>query len=330
MREILEKLYAGESFSKSEAYGILSAMGQGQYSEVQISAFLSAFNMRPFTVAELKGLRAAMLDLCLPLDLSAFEPMDLCGTGGDGKDTFNISTLAAFVVAGAGIPVAKHGNYAVSSHCGSSNVLESLGLKFTNDADILKRQLEQAGICILHAPLFHPAMRYVAPSRKGMQVKTVFNILGPLTNPARPKVQSTGVFSKSVARLYYYLMQETHDRFSIIYALDGYDEISLTGPTKIYTQNGEYVIDPEYFEFNQLDPLLISGGETVADAALIFNHVLEGKATEAQRHVVLANAAIAIATYKEMEFIDALPLAAESLDSGRAKASFEKLISIQP
>jgi anthranilate phosphoribosyltransferase len=327
MKQLLEKLYAGESFSEAEAYDILSSMGEGQFNDLQISAFLSAYNMRPITVPELKGLRAAMLDLCLPLDLSDFQPMDVCGTGGDGKDTFNISTLSAFVVAGAGIPVAKHGNYAVSSHCGSSNVLESLGVVFTNDPDFLRKQIDKTGICILHAPLFHPAMKYVAPARRGMQVKTVFNILGPLTNPTRPKVQSTGVYSKGIARLYTYMMQETHDRFSIIHALDGYDEISLTGAVKVFSHKGERTLETKAFGIAPIDAELISGGHTIEDAAQIFMSVLKGAATKEQRLVVIANAAVAIATYKDIELEDALGLAAESLDSGKAFKSFEALVN---
>jgi anthranilate phosphoribosyltransferase len=329
MKQILERLYAGESFSEKEAYEILCQMGEGQFSDMQVAAFLSAYNMRPVAVPELKGFRAAMLDLCVALDLSEYEPMDVCGTGGDGKDTFNISTLAAFVAAGAGVPVAKHGNYAVSSHCGSSNVLEFLGISFSNDISVLRQQMEEAGICILHAPLFHPAMKFVAPARKGVQVKTVFNILGPLTNPTRPKVQSTGVYSKGVARLYSYMMQETHERFSIIHALDGYDEISLTGPVKVFSHQGERTLETRAFGASPIRATDITGGHTIAEAAEIFMAVLEGRASIQQRQVVLANAAVAIATYRDSGLDVAMAEAAESIDSKRALQSFKALQNIQ-
>jgi anthranilate phosphoribosyltransferase len=328
MKKILEQLHSGEILSEDTIYQLMNQIGNGAFSNLQIAAFLSALNMRPVSVGELRGLRRAMLDLCISVDLNGLQTMDLCGTGGDGKDTFNISTLSAFIVAGAGIPVTKHGNYAVSSHCGSSNVLESLGVKFSNDINIIQRQLEQANITILHAPLFHPAMKYVAPARKEMQVKTVFNILGPLSNPARPAVQVAGVYNLAVGRLYYYLLQESVEKFAVIHALDGYDEISLTGDVKVFSHLGEQCYSPNDLGFDKLQAERLSGGDTIQDAKDIFLKVISGKASTEQRNVVLANAGVCISTFKGVSIKDGVALAAESLDSGKAFQSLKNLIEV--
>lgn len=329
MKKILEQLHSGEILSEDTIYQLMNQIGSGAFSDLQIAAFLSALNMRQVSVGELRGLRRAMLDLCIPIDLEGLQTMDLCGTGGDGKDTFNISTLSAFVVAGAGIPVTKHGNYAVSSHCGSSNVLESLGVKFTNDSDKIHRQLDEANITILHAPLFHPAMKYVAPARKEMQVKTVFNILGPLSNPCRPTVQVAGVYNLAVGRLYYYLLQESAERFAVIHALDGYDEISLTGDVKIFSHQGEQCYSPSGLGFDKLQAERLSGGDTIQDAKDIFLKVISGKGTSEQRSVVLANAGVCISTFHGSTMEDGVAMATESLDSGKAYQALKNLISIQ-
>jgi anthranilate phosphoribosyltransferase len=284
--------------------------------------------MRSVTVEELSGFRAALLDLCLPIDLSAYNPIDLCGTGGDGKDTFNISTLASFVTAGAGVKVAKHGNYGVSSSCGSSNVMEYLGVKFSNNAAFLEKCIDQAGICILHAPLFHPAMKHVAPIRRDLGLKTFFNMLGPLVNPSFPKQQIVGVFNLELLRVYSYLLEETDQRYSIIHALDGYDEISLTSDAKVTTNNGTFLVDANTFDLKPLQASEIGGGTSVEDAAKIFNNVLNGQSTQAQRQVVCANAAIAISTAKNISLQDAYASAEESLDSGRAKIALKSLQKI--
>jgi anthranilate phosphoribosyltransferase len=330
MKRILDMIYSGETFSEQQSYELMMQIGNGAFNEIQVAAFLSALNMRAVTVNELSGMRRAMLDLCIPVHLEGYDAMDLCGTGGDGKDTFNISTLSAFVVAGAGIPVAKHGNYAVSSHCGSSNVLEYFGLKFTNDLSIIHRQMEKANITILHAPLFHPAMKHVAPARRAMQVKTIFNILGPLSNPSQPKVQVSGVYSMDIARLYHFLMQKIHDRYAIVHSLDGYDEISLTGVVKIYSHTGEKTYSPQDMGFRVVQPIDLSGGMTVQEAAAIFLSVLEGTSTDIQREVVVANAALAINTHQGLSLPDAKLAAEESLDSKKAFGAFQQLLSIQP
>ncbi|MCO5229545.1 MAG: anthranilate phosphoribosyltransferase [Chitinophagales bacterium] len=326
MKEILHQLYAGEILREDQIYELMKQIGEGAYSDIEIAAFLSALNMRSIGVDELRGLRRALLDLCIAVDLGGLETIDMCGTGGDGKNTFNISTLSAFVVAGAGIPVTKHGNYAVSSGCGSSNILEALGVKFGNHPDIIKRQLDEANISILHAPLFHPAMKHVAPARKNMRVKTVFNILGPLSNPCRPAVQVAGVYSLEVGRLYYYLLQDSTDRFSVVHALDGYDEISLTGEVKLFSAHGEQCFSPRDIGFKALhaNDLAVNGG--VDDSKAIFLDIINGGGTEAQKNVVYANAGLGISTFKKISLSDGIAEAKESLKSGKAKECLLKLI----
>lgn len=328
MKEILEKLYQHKTFSKEEAKAILKAITEHKFNDAQLASFLTAFIMRNITLEELEGFREALLELCIPVDLKAFDPMDLCGTGGDGKNTFNISTLSSFVVAGSGIPVAKHGNYGVSSVSGSSNVLEAMGITFNNNENQLQEQIGKANICFLHAPLFHPALKAVGGVRKQLGVKTFFNILGPLVNPAHVNVQSTGVFNMEIGRLYHYLLQESSDRFSVIYALDGFDEISLTGKTKITRKQGEQLLAPQDFGFSQLAYKELAGGNTIEEAAHIFKNVLKNKGTEAQNQVVIANAATAIQTYKNCSLVEAKALAEESLYTGKAMHSFEILKSL--
>ena len=325
MKAVLEKLIQYETLTQAEAKAVLMDIGQGQCNSHQIAAFLTTFMMRTVTVEELSGFRSALLDLCVAIDLSAYNPIDLCGTGGDGKDTFNISTLASFVTAGAGVKVAKHGNYGVSSSCGSSNVMEHLGVKFSNDAVFLEQSIDQAGICILHAPLFHPAMKHVAPVRRELGLKTFFNMLGPLVNPAFPKQQMVGVFNLELLRIYSYLLEETEQRYSIIHALDGYDEISLTGEAKVASNNGTFLVDAKTFGLTPLQATDIGGGESVEDAAQIFLNVLSGQSTLAQRQVVCANAAVAISTAKEISLQDGFAAAEESLDSGHALSALQTL-----
>ena len=301
-------------------------IAEGQYNTSQIASFLTVYMMRSINLEELEGFRSALLELCIAIDLSEFDTIDLCGTGGDGKDTFNISTLSSFVTAGAGVKVTKHGNYGVSSGCGSSNVLEALGIKFSNDQDFLKRCVDQAGICILHAPLFHPAMKNVAPVRRELGVKTFFNMLGPLVNPAFPKNQLTGVFNLELARLYHYLFQKTDTNFTILYALDGYDEISLTGPTKAFSKNSEGILTPQDFGVLPLEASQIAGGDNVESSANIFMNVIQNKGTQAQQEVVCANAGMAISTALDLSPIDGFEKAKESLLSGKA---FEALTQLQ-
>lgn len=292
-----------------------------------MAAFMTAYCMRSITVNELEGFRDAMLELCLPINLETDELIDLCGTGGDGKDTFNISTLASFVVAGAGYKVAKHGNYGVSSGCGSSNVMEYLGYQFTNDADKLKRGIDKANICFLHAPLFHPAMKTVAPIRKELAVKTFFNMLGPLVNPAKPGNQLVGVFNLELARVYAYLYQKSTTKYTIVNALEGYDEVSLTCDFKTFSAEGEKIHSVESLGFEKLNPTDIAGGDTVSASAAIFSDVLNGKGTTAQNNVVLSNAALAIKTIgPEKTFADCFYEAEEALLTRKALNSFNILL----
>jgi len=266
MKDIINKLSSHNTLSKDEAKEVLLNISKGKYNNSHISSFLTIFMMRNITLEELQGFKEALLELCIKIDLSDYNTIDLCGTGGDNKDTFNISTLSAFVTAGAKVNVSKHGNYGVSSSCGSSNVLEFLGIKFSNNKDFLKKSIEKSGICILHAPLFHPAMKNVAPIRKELGLKTFFNILGPLVNPSFPKNQIVGVFNLELARLYSYLFQKTNKNYAIIHSLDGYDEISLTGNVKIITRNEENIFSPQDLSLQKLNSKSINGGETIKES----------------------------------------------------------------
>lgn len=325
MKEILNRLIQHEVLSRQESKDILVGIANKAYNESEIASFLTVYMMRSIQLEELEGFRDALLELCLAVDLSAYEPIDLCGTGGDGKDTFNISTLASFVTAASGIKVTKHGNYGVSSSCGSSNVMEALGIKFTNDKDYLEKALDQVGICVLHAPLFHPAMKQVAPIRKALGVKTFFNMLGPMVNPAFPTHQMVGVFNLELARIYGYLYQKTNKQYSIVHALDGYDEVSLTGATKVITRENERILNPAHFNVNTLEAKDIAGGESVASAATIFVDILSGKGSEAQNNVVCANAALAINTVQNNGIQTAFEQAKETLLSGAALKKLQQL-----
>jgi anthranilate phosphoribosyltransferase len=325
MKELLNRLINHETISKEEARNALVNISKGQYNQSQIASFLTVYMMRSITTEELEGFRDALLELCLAVDFSEYNTIDLCGTGGDGKNTFNISTLSSFVTAGAGVNVTKHGNYGVSSISGSSNVMEFLGIKFSNDKDFLEKCLNEAGICVLHAPLFHPAMKNVAPIRKELGVKTFFNMLGPMVNPAFPKNQLVGVFNLELLRLYGYLYQNTDKNYTILHALDGYDEISLTGNTKVISNNYDGVLTPKEFDVQQISQKDIFGGDTVEESAKIFMNVINGKGTEAQTNVVCANAGMAIATVKKVTPKEGFESAKESLQSGKALLALQKL-----
>lgn len=325
MKTILNKLINHEVLSKQEAKDVLINISSGNYNPSQISAFLTVFMMRSITIDELSGFREALLELCIRVDLSAYNTIDLCGTGGDGKDTFNISTLASFISAGAGIKVAKHGNYGVSSISGSSNVMEKMGIKFSNDPSFLEKCIDKAGICVLHAPLFHPAMKNVGPIRKELAVKTFFNMLGPMVNPSFPQNQLVGVFNLELARMYAYLYQNTDINFTILHSLDGYDEISLTGPTKTITSHMEGMLNPSDFGVRLLSQTEIEGGKTIEESAQMFTDIISGKGTEAQNNVVLANAAMAIATVTKCSPLEGFELAKESLFSGKGLKALNKL-----
>jgi anthranilate phosphoribosyltransferase len=330
MKAILNRLYNHERLSKAEAKQILIDIAAEKYNDAHLASFMTVFMMRPITVDELSGFRNALKELAIKVDFSDFNTIDIVGTGGDGKDTFNISTLTSFVVAGTGQKVAKHGNYSVSSQSGSSDMLESFGYEFTNDESTLKRHLEKANICFLHAPKFHPAMKAVGPTRKALKLKTFFNMLGPLVNPSSPKNHMLGTFNLEVARLYNYILQDEENiNYGIIHALDGYDEISLTGGFKLFTKEGEQLINPEDLGQKKIQQSAIFGGENVADAAKIFKTILEGNGTEAQNSVVLTNAAFALKIVDaNKSFEVAYEESKDSLFNGKAKQTLNKLVSL--
>jgi anthranilate phosphoribosyltransferase len=329
MKEILEQLFEFKQLSYDVAKQTLTNIGLGKYNQSQVAAFMTVFLMRPVSLNELAGFRDALLDLCEKIDLSEFNTIDLCGTGGDGKDTFNISTSTAFVVAGAGYKVAKHGNYGVSSGCGSSNVLEYLGYQFSNNPEMIKKSIDKSGICFLHAPLFHPAMKNVGPIRRDLQIKTFFNLLGPLVNPSFPKNQMVGVYNLEIARTYAYLFQRTDSNFTILHSLDGYDEISLTGKFKLLTRSKENILSPHEIGFKNVERESIQSGGSIKAAASVFMGILEGRGTEAQNQVVLANTVFAILCINpSATFESALEQANDSLFSGKALKALNTLLAL--
>ncbi len=330
MKKILQYLFEYKTLTREQAKEVLVNISQGSYNEPEITAFITVFLMRSITIAELEGFRDALLELCLKVDLNGHSVIDIVGTGGDGKNTFNISTLACFVVAGAGRKVAKHGNYGATSISGASNVMEKMGYKFKTHNDALKREIDEANICFLHAPVFHPALKTVAPIRKNLGVRTFFNMLGPMANPAMPAFQLVGVYNLEMARIYNYLLQQTGRAFAIIHGLDGYDEISLTNDTKVITAEGERIMTPEQLGKRMVNASDIYGGNTPEEAAKLFVKILKGEGTWAQNAVVLANAAMALhCTGDYTRYDDAYAAAVESLESGRAHQSLQKLIALQ-
>lgn len=327
MKNILNTLFDNNTLSQTQAKEVLINIAKEQYNTSQVAAFMSVYLMRPITVQELQGFQQAMLELCLKVDFSDYETIDIVGTGGDGKDSFNISTLACFITAGAGIKVAKHGNYGVSSISGSSNVLEAVGYKFTNDEQVLQKKLDTAGICFMHAPLFHPAMKCVAPIRKDLGVRTFFNILGPIVNPSFPTYRLIGVYNMELARLYNYLLQGAPEKYVVVHSFDGYDEISLTSSFKILSKESEQVLLPMHMGFDQLQQHEISGGKSIADSAKIFLTILNGEGTTAQNNVVCANAAMAIqCVLPHLSLLDCVAKAKESLESKKALAVYKLAI----
>lgn len=326
MKKILNFLFEHKSLSREQAREVLLNISHQLYNESEIASFITVYLMRSITIEELQGFRDALLELCIPVNLDGQPVMDIVGTGGDGKNTFNISTLSCFIVAGTGNKVAKHGNYGASSISGSSNVMEQLGYKFKNDQGTLRKELDEANICFLHAPLFHPALKVVGPVRKNLGVRTFFNMLGPMVNPAFPKHQLVGVYNLEMARIYNYLLQETSNNFTIIHSLDGYDEISLTGDTKVITNEGEKIMSAESLGKRTVQASDIYGGDTVQEAAKIFTSILQGNGSWSQNAVVLANSAMALqCTGKYNSYDECYQLAVESLESGKALAALNKL-----
>jgi len=328
VKKILQLLFEHKTLSREQAKEVLIQVGRGAYNEHEITAFMTVFLMRSITIDELQGFRDALLELCVPLQFD-MPVLDIVGTGGDGKNTFNISTLACFIVAGAGQPVVKHGNYGATAISGASNVMEQLGYKFKNDPVALKKEVDAAGICFLHAPLFHPALKAVGTIRKNLGVRTFFNMLGPMVNPAKPAYQLVGVYSLEMARIYNYLLQQTENAFTIIHSLDGYDEISLTNDTKVITNKGEFVMTPEQLGKRSVQQTDIHGGNSIEEAAKIFTKILSGEGTWAQNAVVMANAAMGLyCTGAYTNYDDAFAAAVESLESGKANNCLKKLIEL--
>lgn len=329
MKKILQFLFEHKTLTRQQAKDTLVGIGKAVYNEHEVTAFMTVYLMRSITIEELQGFRDALLELCVPVNLGE-STIDIVGTGGDGKNTFNISTLSCFIVAGTGQKVAKHGNYGASSVSGASNVMEQLGYQFKNDQSRLNEEVAKAGICFLHAPLFHPALKVVGPIRKNLAMRTFFNMLGPMVNPADPAFQLVGVFSLEMARIYNYLLQLSGKAFTIIHSLDGYDEISLTNDTKVITNKGERIMTPQQLGKRMVDPQDIYGGNSVEEAAKIFRKILGGEGTWAQNAVVLANAAMALhCTGNFPTYDDAYHAAVESLESGKANQSLQTLISLQ-
>jgi anthranilate phosphoribosyltransferase len=330
MKLILEKLLESQQLTRQEAGNLMHSIARQEFNEAQIAAILCSYIMRPINLEELLGFRDALMELAVRVDFNGNRLIDLCGTGGDGKNTFNISTISSFVVAGAGIKVAKHGNYGVSSLTGSSNLMEHFGYVFSARQDKLRREVDEAGICFMHAPLFHPALKAVGPVRKQLGIKTIFNIMGPLVNPADPVCQLSGVFSIQAGRLYSYLMQKERKRFLVVHSLDGYDEISLTSGIKVFSPEGESLLDPGSFRLPYNTPASLHGGTSAGEAAGILLAVLENRATAAQRNTVLANSSLAISCYLEKKNLDeCMAVASESIDSGSALKCFKKLLDMQ-
>ncbi|MDD2798277.1 MAG: anthranilate phosphoribosyltransferase [Bacteroidales bacterium] len=327
MKQLLYHLFDHNTLDRNESRDVLLRMAKGEFNESQIAAFITVFLMRSISIDELTGFRDALLEMRLPIDLSEYDAIDIVGTGGDNKNTFNISTTACFTVAGAGYKVVKHGNYGATSVSGASNVIEMHGVKFTQDVDQMRRSLDSSNMAYLHAPLFNPALKTVAPVRKALGVRTFFNMLGPLVNPSMPKRQLLGVYNLKLARLYHYLYQQIGTEFTIVNNLDGYDEISLTDDFKIINSQGERVIAPEDLGFERCTEPDLFGGETVEDAAKIFDNILENRATAPQTNAVVINAAYAIQTFNSAKSIqDCIAEARQSIESGNAKAAFKKFV----
>ena len=330
MKKTLQYLFEHKTLDRNAAKEVLINISKGIYSDAEIASFTTVFLMRSVTIPELLGFRDALMELCVPVKLNGHKVVDIVGTGGDGKNTFNISTLSCFIVAGAGVKVAKHGNYGATSISGSSNVMEMHGYKFSADNQKLLNEIEQANICFMHAPLFHPALKVVGPIRKNLGIRTFFNMLGPMVNPATPQVQVIGVYNLEMARIYSYLLQQADATFTIIHSLEGYDEISLTGDTKVITNDGEKILSAEYLGKRTVSPADIYGGTTTEKAAKIFLKILKGKATWAQNAVVIANAAMALHSTGDFNNYEVCyEMAVASLESGRAYQTFNKLMELQ-
>ncbi len=329
MKKILQYLFEYKTLTRQQACSILKEISKGIYSESEVASFVTVFLMRSITIDEMKGFQQALLELCVPVTLDGYDVLDIVGTGGDGKNTFNISTLSCFIVATTGQKVVKHGNYGATSVSGASNVMENLGYKFSNDTGKLKKDLDECNFCFLHAPMFHPALKAVAPVRKHLGIRTFFNMMGPLVNPCFTVKRMIGVYNLEVARLYRYILENEPNNFSIIHSLDGYDEISLTADTRVITKNGEKTYDAFYLGKRSVEPSDLYGGNTAEEASKLFLKILKGQGSWAQNAVVLANASLGLQTATGKDYDECYAACAESLDSGKALNNFTRLMEMQ-
>ncbi len=330
MKQILTKLLNHEELSREEMKRILVGITQSEYPTEQVTALLTALQMRGVTVDELLGFRDGILETGVPVPLNCERYIDVVGTGGDRKNTFNISTTSCFVIAGAGYKVAKHGNYAATSTSGASNVIAQHGVRFTDDIDQLNRCLEKAGIVYLHAQLFARAMKFVGPIRKALQFPTIFNLLGPLVNPSQPQCQLLGVANLDQMRLYQQVYQKLGIDYGIVNSIDGYDEISLTGQFKVTTNTYERIFVPQDLGFQPARPEELVAGATEVEAKEIFDAVLENRALPAQKNIVVTNAAFGIQVLERglKSIEECMAIARESIDSGAALATFRKFVEL--
>ncbi|MFI3278004.1 MAG: anthranilate phosphoribosyltransferase [Rikenellaceae bacterium] len=329
MKKILNKLFDYQNLTASEAGELFRGIAASKYNDAQIASLMTVFLMRNISLDELDGFREALMEFRRPVDFGTREYIDIVGTGGDGKDTFNISSCASIVVASAGYKVVKHGNYGASSVSGASNVMESHGVKFSAEESMLKRSLDECNLAYLHAPLFNSALKAVAQVRRDMGVRSFFNMLGPLINPAQPRNQLLGVYNLSMLRMYSYMLQLSDVNFAVVHALDGYDEISLTSDFKVSTSISEKIYTPEQLGFERSAQESLYGGATVEEAAAIFDAVIEGRSTSEQRNAVVVNAAFAINVMEPMLSIEeCIARANEAIDSGRAKATLKKFVEL--
>ncbi len=327
MKEILEKLSTHSKLTEKEAYDFIVSLGEQTLNSTQLVACMSFLIKRPVSVEELTGFKNALLDLIIKVNLDK-EAIDVCGTGGDQKNTFNVSTLSAIVLAASGIPVAKHGNHGASSVSGSSDILKYLGYNFKVTSEELNRDLNKHNICFIHAPLFHPTLKHVAIQRKELGIRTFFNLLGPLVNPAKVKYKYIGVYNQEVARLYNYVLQSENSNYNIVHALDGYDEISLTGTFKCIGNGSEKLYEPSDLGFNTLSEHELFGGDTIEEAGKIFLNVLNNSATKAQTDVVVVNSAFAMNVYTPQKSIeDCISICKETIESKKANELFKNLIN---
>ncbi len=324
MRGRLDDIVSGKRLCSSEAKALmLDVLGEAGNGS-QLAALLALLRLRGVTADELEGFCQAVLELSTPVDLGGEEVVDVCGTGGDGKGSFNISTTVAFVLAGSGCRVAKHGNYAVSSTCGSSNVLEELGVPLLASRDALLRSLERAGVCFLHAPLFHPALKRAAPVRRELGFRTVFNMLGPLVSPASPTFQMAGVYDREALRLYGHVLRSRGISFVAFVSSDGHDEVTLTAPLSVVSRDGEAELVPGDFGLPQAQPSALAAGANTAESAAIVRRILEGRGTKAQEDVVCAGAGLALRHLRgKLPLQDYVEAARESIASGRALRALE-------